>query len=206
MTSVVNDQAAAFDGHLEPGQRPALIVIDVCDAYLLPGSPLYAQRFADAMAGIGRLLDAARSAGVPVIHTRVVYQPGGTDGGLFYRKIPALKVFDQGSPLGRFAAGAMPQPGEVIVTKQYASAFSGTSLLATLNAQRIDSLLICGFSTSGCVRATATDAIQFGLAPLVVRDGCADRSEAIQEANLIDLQAKYAEVIGIEEATRLLAR
>lgn len=206
MTSVVNDQAAAFDGHLQAGQRPALIVIDICDAYLLPGSPLYAPRFADALPAVGQLLETARSRGAPVIHTRVVYQPGGADGGLFYRKIPALKVFDQGSSLGRFAAAALPQAGEVIVTKQYASAFSGTSLLATLNAQGVDSLLICGFSTSGCVRATATDAIQLGIAPFVVRDGCADRSDAIQNANLIDLQAKYAEVIGIEEATRLLAR
>ena len=206
MTGVVNDQAAAFDGHIQAGHRPALIVIDVCDAYLLPESPLYAPPFADALPAIGRLLDSARSHHVPVIHTRVVYQPGGADGGLFYRKIPALKVFDQGSPLGRFAAVATPQPGEVIVTKQYASAFSGTSLLATLNAQHVDSLLICGFSTSGCVRATATDAIQLGIAPLVVREGCADRSDAVQDANLIDLQAKYAEVIGIEEATRLLAQ
>jgi maleamate amidohydrolase len=142
---------------------------------------------------------------MPVIHTRVVYQTGGLDGGLFYRKIPALTAFDEGSPLGRFPAAAFPAPGELVITKQYASAFSGTSLLSALNAQRIDSLLVCGFSTSGCVRATATDAIQLGIAPFVVREACADRNEAIQQANLFDLQAKYAEVIGIETVAGLIA-
>lgn len=199
------DHVGVFDGHLRIGDRPALILIDVCDAYLLPDSPLYTPAFGLALPPIARLLGLARAANMPVIHTRVVYQTGGLDGGLFYRKIPALTAFDEGSPLGRFPAAALPAPGELVITKQYASAFSGTSLLSALNAQRIDSLLVCGFSTSGCVRATATDAIQLGIAPFVVREACADRNEAIQQANLFDLQAKYAEVIGIETVAGLIA-
>lgn len=194
----------SFDGHLPPGAAPALVVIDVCDAYLLPDAPLYAPPFAAALPVIERLVTAARAAGTPVIHTRVVYQKGGIDGGLFYRKVPALRVFDEGSPLGLPPASVAPVAGEVVVTKQYASAFFGTSLAATLSAARIDSVILTGFSTSGCVRASALDALQHGVAPFVVAPACGDRNAAVHEANLFDLQSKYAEVIDEAAATAML--
>lgn len=196
--------AGAFDGRLSFGNRPALLVVDVVMAYLDPASPLYAG-VEDALASNERLVAAARAAGVPVIFTRVEYQPGGVDGGLFYRKVPSLRVFERGSPLGAFPPTLQPAPGEVVVTKHYASAFFGSSLASTLNAMRVDCLLITGFSTSGCVRATALDALQHGFAPFVVRDGCGDRHAAPHDANLFDLQAKYAEVIDEAEAMRLLS-
>lgn len=196
------DNYAVFDGRLPAGERPALLVVDVVMAYLVPGSPLYAGVEA-ALASNLRLAAAARAAGVPVILTNVVYRPGGVDGGLFYRKIPALKVFEAGSTLGEFPPG-LRADSDLIVSKQYASSFFGTSLAATLNALRIDTLLITGFSTSGCVRATALDALQHGFVPFVVRDACGDRHEAPHEANLFDLQAKYAEVIDEVAACRLL--
>lgn len=196
--------AGAFDGRLSFGNRPALLVVDVVMAYLDPASPLYAG-VEDALASNERLVAAARGAGVPVIFTRVEYQPGGVDGGLFYRKVPSLRVFERGSPLGAFPPTLQPAPGEVVVTKHYASAFFGSSLASTLNAMRVDCLLITGFSTSGCVRATALDALQHGFAPFVVRDGCGDRHAAPHDANLFDLQAKYAEVIDEAEAMRLLS-
>lgn len=196
--------AGAFDGRLSFGNRPALLVVDVVMAYLDPASPLYA-RVEDALASNERLVAAARAAGVPVIFTRVEYQPGGVDGGLFYRKVPSLRVFERGSPLGAFPPTLQPAPGEVVVTKHYASAFFGSSLASTLNAMRVDCLLITGFSTSGCVRATALDALQHGFAPFVVRDGCGDRHAAPHDANLFDLQAKYAEVVDEAEAMRLLS-
>ena len=124
---------------------------------------------------------------------------------MFYRKAPVLKVFTQGSPLGAFPPGLAPLPGEMVVTKQYPSAFFGTSLAAALGKQGVDTLLIGGYSTSGCVRASALDAMQHGFVPLVVREACADRHQAPHEANLFDLQAKYAEVIGEAEALALLA-
>lgn len=199
----LTENYAPFDGHLAFGQSPALLIVDFTMAYLDPASPLFAGAEA-ALASNVRLLAAARGAGVPVVFTRVEYTPGGANGGLFYRKIPALKVFDAGSPLGEFPASLQPQAEETVLTKQFASAFFGTSLAAILAGKGIDTLLITGMSTSGCVRATALDALQHGFAPFVISDACGDRHEAPHSANLFDLQAKYAEVIGEEQAITFL--
>jgi maleamate amidohydrolase len=99
-----------------------------------------------------------------------------------------------------------PAPGEPVVAKQYASAFSGTSLAATLAVSGVDTLVVCGVSTSGCVRASATDAMAHGLRPMVVGDACADRTTALHEANLADLDAKYADVVTSDAARDALAR
>jgi len=202
---LAGNYAGAFDGALGFGQRPALLIVDVVVAYLTPGSPLYDPAFESALASNERLLAAARAAGMPVIFTNVVYQPGGADGGLFYAKVPALQAFQRGSPMGAFPDTLQPADEDTIVSKQYASAFFGTSLSSTLAAQRIDTLLITGFSTSGCVRATALDALQHGFIPFVVRDACGDRHPAPHEANLFDLQAKYAEVVSELRALELIA-
>lgn len=199
-TELQQNYAGAFDGHLAFGNRPALLIVDFVMAYLDPASSLYAGVEA-ALASNERLLAAAYQAGVPVIFTNVEYEPGGTNGGLFYQKIPALKAFDKGSPLGRFPDSLMPGPNDLVVTKQYASAFFGTGLAETLHTMGVDTLVITGLSTSGCVRATALDALQSGFAPFVVREACGDRHAAPHDANLFDLQAKYAEVIS--EATAL---
>jgi maleamate amidohydrolase len=196
--------APAFAGHLPFGKRPAVLIIDVVMAYLDPASPLYAGVEA-ALASCERLVGAARAAGVPVIFTNVSYAPGGADGGVFYRKVPALRLFEQGSPHGAFPPSLQPAAGELVVTKHYASAFFATALAPTLVALGIDTLLIGGFSTSGCVRASALDACQHGFLPFVVREACGDRHAAPHEANLFDLQAKYAEVIGEAEAVSRLA-
>jgi maleamate amidohydrolase len=196
--------SGAFNGHLPFGQKPALLIVDFVMAYLDKDSPLYAGA-EDALASNERLLSAARAAGVPVIFTNVVYQRGGADGGLFYKKIPALSAFDKGSPLGDFPPTLRPEAGELVISKQYASAFFGTNLAAALRDKQIDTLLITGMSTSGCVRATALDALQHGFAPFVVRDACGDRHPAPHESNLFDLQAKYAEVVSEPEAVRLMA-
>jgi maleamate amidohydrolase len=189
----------AFDGHLPFGKRPALIIIDFVVAYLDPASPLYAG-VEDALASNERLLAAARAAGIPILFTNVEYTPGGKDGGVFYRKVPALKLFERGSPMGAFPPSLTPRDGELVVTKQYASAFFGTHLASTLTSMGVDTLLITGLSTSGCVRATALDACQHGFLPFVIREACGDRHPAPHEANLFDLQAKYAEVVSEAEA------
>jgi maleamate amidohydrolase len=204
MSDLTEDYAAAgFDCRLPFGERPALLVVDVCNAYLDPASSLYAG-VEDALASNIRLVDGARSAGVPVVFTRVRYTANGADGGLFYRKVPALKAYLPGNPLGDFPAGFGPRDDEVLITKQYASAFFGTSLAATLSAMRIDCVAITGFSTSGCVRATALDALQHGFIPYVVREACGDRADGPHDASLFDLQAKYAEVVGEAEMLALL--
>lgn len=205
MTDLEANYAVAFCGRLQPGRKAALLIVDVVVAYLDPASDLYAHA-EDALAANERLLAAARAAGVPVVFTNVEYQAGGADGGYFFRKIPALKAFLKGSPMGAFPETLQPDADDIVVTKQYASAFFGTSLAATLRSMGVDTVLVTGFSTSGCVRASALDALQHGFIPFVVRDACADRHPAPHEANLFDLQAKYAEVVDEAAALAILSR
>ena len=190
-----NYARGGFGQSMPWGRRPALLVIDFVRAYLVPGSPLYAG-VEQARTDCVTLLQAARKAGIPVLHTRVEFQPGGRDGGVFFRKLPALACFEaeRHPELAAFAEGLEPIAGETVITKQYASAFFGTSLASTLTALGVDTLLIAGLSTSGCVRASAVDACQHGFVPVVVREAVGDRAPGPHEANLFDLQAKYAEV------------
>ncbi len=205
-TDLDRDYAAAgFGGRLEMGRRPALLIVDVVMAYLDPKSPLYAG-VESALASNERLAAAARAAGVPLIFTNVVYEPGGIDGGVFFRKVPALRAFARGSVDGRFPDTLQPEPGELVVSKQYPSAFFGTSLASTLHAAGFDTLFVTGFSTSGCVRATALDALCHGFVPFVVREACGDRDARPHEQNLFDMAAKMAEVVSEAEAIALMQR
>lgn len=199
---------AGFGVGLELGRSPALIVIDMARAYFEAGAPLYlgADTAATTLASVQRIVAAARTAHVPIIFTVVRFLPGGRDGGVFFRKVAALRCFEAGNPLGDYAAGIEPQAGDVTVTKQYASAFFATSLASTLTALNVDTVIVTGVSTSGCVRATAVDACQHGFVPLVVRDACGDRSVAVHDANLFDLQQKYAEVRSEADAVLYLER
>ena len=199
---------AAFSGRLGWGARPALLVVDMVRAYTEPGGPFLLPDPAPAVTATDALVVAARAAGRPVLWTVVRYSSGLADGGLFVRKVPALAAFatDATGDWGEIAPPLRPATGEPIVVKQYASAFFGTSLAATLQASAVDTVVVAGVSTSGCVRATATDALQHGFRPIVVRDACADRSTALHEANLADLDAKYADVVTLPEALAGLGR
>ncbi len=193
-----------FDGRLVPGRRPAVISIDLMRAYFDADSPLCLPS-RDCLDSAARVLASARAHGVPVLHTRVAFGPGGVDGGVFVRKVPALRhLFDGGGPLGELMPEVAPAGGELVLVKQYASAFFGTTLASTLLAQGVDTVVLVGVSTSGCVRASAVDAIQHGFVPLVVREAVGDRTEQTQESNLYDLQAKYAEVVGEAAAVAYL--
>lgn len=203
--SASDNYSGVYEGRLQPGSRPALLIVDVVAAYLTEGSALYMATAAAARDSNARLAAAARAAGVPVVFTNVSYKPDGSDGGVFYRKVPVLKAFIEGSPLGAFPTELTPQDGDSVFTKQYPSAFFGTGLAGVLHGEGIDTLLIGGYSTSGCVRASALDAMQYGFIPLVVREACADRHPSPHEANLFDLQAKYAEVITEAEALAVIA-
>jgi len=191
---------AGFGTRLGWGSRPALLVVDMCRAYVDDQAPLYAVAAADAYRNADRLAAVARRHGRPVVFTRVEYASGGVDGGHFFRKVPALRCFEVGNPLAEFTDLVRPMSGDVIVTKQYASAFFGTSLAATLNALGVDTVVIAGVSTSGCVRASALDALQHGFVPIVVADACADRDPRPHDSNLFDLQAKYADVVTMDDA------
>jgi nicotinamidase-related amidase len=196
-----NYAARGFGLKLQPGVNAALLIIDFVEAYLSKQSPLYADVDSAREASIC-MLKAARAAGLPVLHTYVEYEPGGKNGGVFFRKLPALRCFEKGlfPRFAAFAQGLEPISGETVICKQYASAFFGTSLASQLTAMHIDTVLICGVSTSGCVRASAVDACQHGFIPLVIRDAVGDRAREPHEANLFDLQAKYAEVITLQTA------
>lgn len=197
---------AGFRGTLAFGMRPALILLDFVKAYVTPGSPLYAD-FEAPRAACMQLLAAGRKARLLIIHTNVAYQRGGADGGVFFRKLPALRCFEEGAnpEYREFVAGLEPLPGELVMTKHYASAFFGTSLASTLTASGIDTLLIGGVTTSGCVRATALDSCQHGFIPVVVREAVGDRAPEPHDANLFDLQAKYAEVVSLARTQQYLA-
>ncbi|WP_206001781.1 isochorismatase family protein [Paraburkholderia aromaticivorans] len=185
--------ASGFGQSLGLGSRQALIMVDFARAYFEANSPLFANADGVRQAAV-KLLSEARARRLPVIHTRVAYDPTGRNGGVFYRKIGALAVFQEGSALGEFAEDLEPIANEQVVTKQYASAFFGTSLASLLTSQGIDCVLIAGMSTSGCVRATGVDAIQHGFIPVIVQDCVGDRDEAPHRASLFDLAAKYADV------------
>lgn len=179
-----------------------MLVVDVVRAYLDEGAPFADTegRFEAARASAQRVVEAARAAGHPVVFTVVTLAPGAVDAGWFAVKVPGLTAFEEGSAYAGFPDAPAPRRGEVVVSKQYASAFFGTSLASTLRARGIDTTYVLGFSTSGCVRASALDALQHGFRPLVVADACGDRDATTQEQNLFDLDAKYADVISEADA------
>lgn len=197
--------SVGFAGTIGCGSAPAVVVVDVCLAYLGDGpfSDTHG-RFEEARRSAERIVDAARAAGRPVVFTRIELARGGADGGWFAVKVPGLTAFEHGSPHADFPASPAPLPGEVVVTKQYASAFFGTSLASTLRALGVDTAVVLGFSTSGCVRASALDALQHGFRPLVVREASGDRDATTHEQNLFDLDAKYADVVSEAEAIAVL--
>ena len=198
-------RSAGFTGRLEWGNSPALVIVDFCMAYLDPASPLYAG-VESARDCAARLLSEARAARLPVFHTVVRYMPGGADGGIFVRKVPLLRVFEAGSKLAEPPPELAPREGEIIVVKQYASAFFGTSLASLLHTQGIDTVVLAGCTTSGCIRASAVDAVQHGFRTIVVRDCVGDRHPDPHNANLFDIDSKYGDVVSQEEAIAEFAK
>jgi maleamate amidohydrolase len=189
----------AYDRRVGFGTRPALILIDFCMGYFDEACELYAD-VDDALASALRVREAARAAGVPVILTNVVYHPSAIDGGRFFEKAAPLRNFLKGSPMGAWAPGLDPFEDELVVSKQYPSAFFGTSLASTLTAMGVDSILLTGLTTSGCVRASCVDAMSHGFRTAVIAEACGDRHAAPHEANLFDMNAKYADVVSEAEA------
>lgn len=202
-SDLADDYAGAgFNQKLGFGARPALVVVDFVKAYLLKDNPLYAG-VEDALVAATTLVGVAREAGVPVIYTTVYYEEG-SEGGPFFRKAQALKNFVGDTEAGEICDEVAPLPGESIIQKRFASAFFDTDLKDQLDRLGADTVLIAGLSTSGCVRATALDAVQSGYIPIVVRDAVGDRAAGPHEAALFDLDAKYADVVGLDEVLTYL--
>jgi maleamate amidohydrolase len=199
------DYRQVFDTQLGFGKSCSLVVIDFLKAYTTPGSPLYAQGVVAAVQASVSLLASARAAQLPIIYATVAYHPSGDDGGLFVRKIPTLRSLVQGAPMGEIDPKVAAQPEDLIIAKNYASAFFGTTLASTLCARGIDTVILIGCSTSGCVRATAVDAIQYGFRAIVPRECVGDRHDGPHDASLFDINAKYGDVMSQAEVEVHLA-
>lgn len=200
-----DNYTGVFDGKVGFGRNPAVVVIDFTLAYTTPGSPFFAEGVVRAVADTVPLLQAARAAGIPVIHTKVMYHPSGADGGWFVRKVPALRKLVPGEPLAEIDPKVAPLAEEVVIVKQYPSPFFGTPLAPMLVTLGVDTLILAGCSTSGCVRAGALDGVQHGYRVIVPRECVGDRHDGPHDANLFDINAKYGDVVGRDEVIQYLA-
>jgi maleamate amidohydrolase len=188
-----------FHGRAGLGSRPALAVVDVNRGFTHPTSPLVCD-LDDVVAAIARILDSFRSAGLPVAFTTVAYDAAGRQAaGAFIAKVPALLTLEAGSEWVEIDPRVASAPGEPVFTKLWASAFFGTPFATWLAARECDSLVVTGASTSGCIRATAVDALQHGYRAIVPREAVGDRNPAAHEANLYDIDAKYGDVVSLDE-------
>lgn len=194
-----------FGGRQGAGQRPALVVIDLNYGFTDPESPLHCETDA-AVAATARLLEAARAGGAPVAFTTLEYDEGGRRvARAFLAKAPALAMLTPGSRWSQIDERIAPRAEEPVLLKLFASAFFGTALQPMLTAAGCDTLVVAGASTSGCVRATVVDALQHGLSVLVPREAVADRAQSAHEASLTDIDAKYGDVVSLEEAVAVLS-
>lgn len=204
MNDLHTNYQGVFDGRIGFGHKPALLIVDFINAYTTPGSPLYAPDVVTAVAETTDLLLLARRADVPVIFTRVIYSRSGRDGGIFVQKVPLLRRMVEGEPLADIVPELPLAPDDVIINKQFASAFFGTPLAAMLTSLGVDTLIVTGCSTSGCVRATAVDGMQHGFRVIVPRQCVGDRHPDPHNANLFDIHSKYGDVVDKAEVVTYL--
>jgi N-formylmaleamate deformylase len=193
---------AGFGAAVERGLRPALVVVDLSRGFTEPQFPTGSELSAE-VAATRRVLDAARPVGVPVFFTTIAFDEG--DDTAWLRKAPGLAVLAAGSELVDIDPRLEPQGGEPILVKKGASAFFGTDLAARLDALGVDTVVICGATTSGCVRASVVDAVQNDFATLVVREAVGDRAQGPHDANLFDIEQKYGDVISVGDAVAYLS-
>ncbi len=202
--SKIENYSGVFDGRLGFGKKAAVLVIDFIRAYTTLGEPLYAPDVVTAVQETVDLLVLARSKNVPIIYTQVLYNANGLDGGIFVQKVPVLRSMVRGEPMADIVPELLPAVSDVIIAKQYASGFFGTPLAATLTSMGVDTVIITGCSTSGCVRATAVDGMQYGFRVIVPRECVGDRHPAPHEANLFDIDSKYGDVVTKAEVMEYL--
>lgn len=195
-------QSAGFSGKLGFGERPAIVVIDLMMSYFDRSSPMYAN-VEDVLASNIRLVNAARARQVPVFFTKQLYEDA-CDNSAYVRKVPALKLLRQGSPFAELHPALPMDYGQVFV-KHYPSAFHRTRFGEQLAEMRIDTLIIGGLTTSGCVRATAMDSLLRDLRGTVVREAVGDRNSTVNDANLFDIDGKLADVRSEEEVVHWLS-
>ena len=204
MSDLTSNYKGVFDGRLGFGKRPALLIVDFINAYVTEGAPLFAPNVVTAVDETIPLLSLAREKQIPVLYTKVLYNKNFRDGGIFIQKVPVLKTMIEGEPLAEIVPQLTPIESDIIIVKQYASAFFGTSLAATLTSLGVDTILLTGCSTSGCIRASAVDGMQYGFRVIVPRECVADRHPGPHEANLFDINSKYGDVVSKGEVVEYL--
>ena len=194
-----------FGNRLGWGERPALVLIDFQVGFNDPAH-FGGGNIDAAVRATVPVLAAARQAGLPVAYTRVVYAEDGSDAGWFADKAPGLLTLTEAAPIAAVVPELAPVTGEYVLRKTQASAFQGTGFARWLAFHRVDTLLVTGCTTSGCVRATVVDALSHDIRPLVVTDCCGDRAAGPHEANLFDMGQKYADLIDSAEVLARLGR
>jgi maleamate amidohydrolase len=192
-------QQRGFGQKLGFGLRPALLVVDMVRAFTNPAMPLGAN-LESQIAAIQPLLKRSHDQQVPVIFSTVAYEDENlSDAGIFGRKQKGSSTLRAGTESVEVDPRLEFRKGDSLLVKKYASCFFGTDLVSRLLTREVDTLIISGCTTSGCVRASAVDACQIGFRPMVVREAVGDRSQSAHEQSLFDLNAKYADVVSLEE-------
>jgi maleamate amidohydrolase len=181
------------------GERPAVLVVDFSCGFTDPDCTLGSDLTQEVEA-TKRVLAVARDKGLPVIFTTIGFEANKRDGALWLQKVPSLGDLELGGRWVDIDPRLERRENETVVVKKGASAFFGTNLASVLVAQRVDTVVLCGATTSGCIRATAIDLLQYGFPALVPRECVGDRAAAPHEANLFDIQAKYADVVSVDDA------
>jgi maleamate amidohydrolase len=194
-------ERAGFGARVRRGERPAIVVVDLTNGFTDPSEPTGAD-LTEVVAASAELIAAGRAAGVPVVFTTIAYTPAEADGDAvtWLTKAPGMRALREGSRAVALDDRLPVEPGDHLITKKGASAFFGTGLAALLAGLRVDTVLVCGATTSGCVRASVVDAVQSGFPVLVPRQCVGDRAQGPHEANLFDIQAKYGDVIELADA------
>jgi nicotinamidase-related amidase len=190
------------------GERPALINIDLANAWTRPDNPFTCEGMDVILPGVQRLLAAARSKGSPVVFTTTAYavtEGPNTDMGLWHHKIP-VEVLKLGTEAVAIDERIAPEPGEHVIVKKFASAFHGTYLADFLRAAGVDTVIVTGVTMAGCVRHTVEDAIGLGFRPIVVRECVGDRVAGAIEWNLFDIDAKFGDVESLDDVLDYLDR
>lgn len=199
-------ERAGFGSPVRRGHRPAIVVVDLTNGFTDPAAPTGAD-LTSVVGATAALVAAGRPAGVPVVFTTIAYTGAEADGDAvtWLTKAPGMRALREGSAAVALDGRLSVEPGDHLITKKGASAFFGTTLAALLAGLRVDTVLVCGATTSGCVRATAVDAVQSGFSVLVPLQCVGDRARAPHEATLFDVQAKYGDVIDLDDARGYLA-
>ena len=187
-----------FGASVGLGDQPALVVIDLINTFTDPETGLGAD-VSDVLEETERLLEAFREHDLPRYFTTVAYEESYGDAGRFVEKVPALRELRVGTDAVAVDDRIAPGDDERVILKKYASAFFGTDLETELTTNRVDTLVIAGVTTSGCIRATAVDSLQHGYRTIVPADAVGDRAEGPHRANLFDIDAKYGDVVATDD-------